>query len=70
MFKDARKDAEDQIYEQIMKKIDENVELNNYDWMMADAKGTASSYMMDLIAFLNNLFQAFTNLPVRYAPFS
>lgn len=63
-FKDSRKDAEDQIYEQIKRKIDESIELANYDWQATEAKGTASAYMLDLIAFLNNVFQAFTNLPV------
>ncbi|XP_064465796.1 exocyst complex component 6B-like isoform X2 [Ornithodoros turicata] len=67
MFKDARKDAEDQIYEQLKAKIDEFLELAHYDWLLVEPDGQASSYMMDLIAFLNNVFQAFTNLPDNVA---
>ncbi|XP_022662836.1 exocyst complex component 6-like isoform X3 [Varroa jacobsoni] len=65
IFKDSRKNAEDQIYKQIKRKIDESIELATYEWTAAEARGTASAYMLDLIAFLNNVFQAFTNLPVR-----
>lgn len=39
--------------------------LAHYDWLLVEPEGQASNYMMDLIAFLNNVFQAFTNLPVR-----
>lgn len=67
MFKDARKDAEDQIYEQLKAKIGEFLELAHYDWLLVEPEGQASNYMMDLIAFLNNVFQAFTNLPDKVA---
>ncbi|OQR70166.1 exocyst complex component 6B isoform 1 [Tropilaelaps mercedesae] len=66
-FKDSRKNAEDQIYKQIMRKIDESIELATYEWTATEARGTASAYMLDLLAFLNNVFQAFTNLPDRVA---
>ncbi|KAH7981782.1 hypothetical protein HPB52_001092 [Rhipicephalus sanguineus] len=66
MFKDARKDAEDQIYEQLKAKIGEFLELAHYDWLLVEPEGQASNYMMDLIAFLNNVFQAFTNLPTHF----
>jgi hypothetical protein len=67
MFKDARSDAESQIYIQLNQKIDEFLELANYDWMLVESPGMASSYISDLIAFLRSTFEAFTNLPLKVA---
>lgn len=67
MFKDARNDAESQIYLQLNQKIDEFLELANYDWMIPEPRGIASSYISDLIAFLKSTFEAFTNLPLKVA---
>jgi hypothetical protein len=67
MFKDARSDAESQIYIQLNQKIDEFLELANYDWMLVESPGMASSYISDLIAFLKSTFEAFTNLPLKVA---
>nr|XP_015911635.1 exocyst complex component 6B isoform X2 [Parasteatoda tepidariorum] len=67
MFKDARADAESQIYEKLNEKIDEFLELANYDWLLGEPEGQASSYLTDLIAFLKSTFEAFTNLPDKVA---
>ncbi|XP_055954045.1 exocyst complex component 6B-like isoform X2 [Argiope bruennichi] len=67
MFKDARADAESQIYERLNEKIDEFLELANYDWLLSEPEGQASSYLSDLIAFLKSTFEAFTNLPAKVA---
>ncbi|KAG7175723.1 Exocyst complex component 6B-like 1 [Homarus americanus] len=67
MFKDIRGEAEEQIYTALRHKIDEFLDLASYDWMLAEPQGTSSSYVTDLIAFLNSTFTAFTNLPVRVA---
>ncbi|RWS16933.1 Exocyst complex component 6B-like protein [Dinothrombium tinctorium] len=67
MFKDARADAESQIYLQLNQKIDEFLELASYDWMLSEPSGMSSSYISDLIAFLKSTFQAFTNLPLKVA---
>ncbi|CAH1783134.1 unnamed protein product, partial [Owenia fusiformis] len=67
MFKDAKSEAEGQIYRIINTKIDEFLELANYDWMMAESKGRASGYLMDLIAYLQSTFLSFTNLPGKVA---
>jgi len=67
MFKDARSEAESQIYKQLNKKIDEFFELANYDYMLSDSPGKASSYILDLMAFLKSTFEAFTNLPIKVA---
>ena len=64
VFRDVRSDAEQQIYEALKRKMDEFLELANYDWLLNEPSGHASSYLMDLIAFLHSTFQAFTNLPV------
>ena len=67
MFKDIRGEAEEQIYEALLRKLDEFLELANYDWMLLEVTGQSSSFVADLIAFLNSTFAAFTNLPVRVA---
>ncbi|XP_015795974.1 exocyst complex component 6B isoform X2 [Tetranychus urticae] len=67
MFKDARSDAESQIYFLLNQKIDEFFEIAHYDWMLVESSGVASSYIADLIKFLTSTFQAFTNLPLKVA---
>ena len=67
MFKDIRADAESQIYIRLNQKIDEFLELENYDWMLVESPGMASPYISDLIAFLRSTFEAFTNLPLKVA---
>ena len=64
MFKDIRGEAEEQIYAALQRKLDEFLELANYDWMLVEPEGQSSSFVADLIAFLNSTFTAFTNLPV------
>jgi len=53
-----------QIYQKLNSKIDEFFELADYDWSMKEPRGTASRYLLDLIAFLQHNFEVFTNLPV------
>ncbi|XP_046981248.1 exocyst complex component 6B isoform X1 [Schistocerca americana] len=67
MFRVARDDAERQICEKLKQKLDEFLELENYDWMLVEPRGHASSFITDLIAFLNSIFQSFTNLPPEVA---
>ncbi|CAG5125629.1 unnamed protein product, partial [Candidula unifasciata] len=64
MFKDARSDAEQHIYQQLNLKIDEFLDLASYDWTLPEPRGQASSYLMDLVAFLQSTFMSFTNLPI------
>ncbi|EDM13203.1 exocyst complex component 6, isoform CRA_b [Rattus norvegicus] len=63
-FKDARHAAEGEIYTKLNQKIDEFVQLADYDWTMAESDGRASGYLMDLINFLRSIFQVFTHLPM------
>uniref|UniRef100_A0A3P9DT47 Exocyst complex component n=1 Tax=Maylandia zebra TaxID=106582 RepID=A0A3P9DT47_9CICH len=63
-FKDARHAAEGEIYTKLNQKIDEFIQLADYEWGMAESDGRASGYLMDLINFLRSTFQVFTHLPV------
>lgn len=65
MFRVARDDAEKQICDKLKKKLDEFLELENYDWNLAEPQGHASGFITDLIAFLQSTFTCFTNLPVN-----
>jgi len=67
IFKDIRSEAEEEIHNKLESKIDEFLELANYNWLMSELLGMASPWLMDLIAFLNSVFLQFTNLPVKLA---
>lgn len=64
VFQDARHAAEGEIYTKLNQKIDEFIQLADYEWGMAESDGRASGYLMDLINFLRSTFQVFTHLPV------
>ncbi|XP_035768331.1 exocyst complex component 6 [Neolamprologus brichardi] len=63
LFQDARHAAEGEIYTKLNQKIDEFIQLADYEWGMAESDGRASGYLMDLINFLRSTFQVFTHLP-------
>uniref|UniRef100_A0A674NIK4 Exocyst complex component n=1 Tax=Takifugu rubripes TaxID=31033 RepID=A0A674NIK4_TAKRU len=68
-FKDARHSAEAEIYTSLNAKIDQFLQLADYDWLVS-AQGDnaeASDYLIDLIAFLRSTFSVFTNLPGKVA---
>nr|XP_032642985.1 exocyst complex component 6B-like [Chelonoidis abingdonii] len=62
-FKDARHAAEEEIYTNLNQKIDQFLQLADYDWMVAEPGSKASDYLVDLIAFLRSTFAVFTHLP-------
>lgn len=67
ILQDARHAAEAEIYTNLNAKIDQFLQLADYDWMAAPPAGgslSASDYLIDLIAFLKSTFSVFTNLPV------
>ncbi|KAM6949399.1 exocyst complex component 6B [Aplochiton taeniatus] len=66
-FKDARHTAEEEIYTNLNAKIDQFLQLADYDWTAAQGGGVASDYLVDLIAFLRSTFTVFTNLPGKVA---
>lgn len=61
---DARHAAEEEIYTNLNQKIDQFLQLADYDWMTGDLGNKASDYLVDLIAFLRSTFAVFTHLPV------
>ncbi|KAF7229793.1 exocyst complex component 6B isoform X2 [Nothobranchius furzeri] len=69
-FKDARHAAEAEIYTSLNAKIDQFLQLADYDWT-STAQGSgnmaASDYLVDLITFLRSTFSVFTNLPGKVA---
>ncbi|XP_078080643.1 exocyst complex component 6B isoform X2 [Mustelus asterias] len=66
-FKDCRHAAEEEIYTKLNQKIDQFLQLADYDWMRAEPNGHASDYLVDLIAFLRSTFAVFTHLPGKVA---
>ncbi|XP_055522293.1 exocyst complex component 6B-like [Leucoraja erinacea] len=66
-FKDARHAAEEEIYTKLNQKIDQFLQLADYDWMRGESNGHASDYLLDLIAFLRSTFAVFTHLPGKVA---
>ncbi|XP_061769047.1 exocyst complex component 6B isoform X1 [Nerophis ophidion] len=65
-FKDARHAAEAEIYTSLNAKIDQFLQLADYDWLVGVPTGDApmpSDYLLDLVAFLKSTFSVFTNLP-------
>ncbi|XP_034020974.1 exocyst complex component 6B-like [Thalassophryne amazonica] len=65
-FKDARHAAEAEIYTSLNAKIDQFLQLADYDWtapVQGSGNLTPSDYLSDLIAFLRSTFSVFTNLP-------
>uniref|UniRef100_A0A8C6XDA1 Exocyst complex component n=1 Tax=Naja naja TaxID=35670 RepID=A0A8C6XDA1_NAJNA len=66
-FKDGRHAAEEEIYTNLNQKIDQFLQLADYDWMAAEGPAKASDYLVDLIAFLRSTFAVFTHLPGKVA---
>ncbi|XP_062474871.1 exocyst complex component 6B isoform X4 [Pezoporus occidentalis] len=62
-FKDARHAAEEEIYTNLNQKIDQFLQLADYDWMAMEPGSKASDYLTDLIGFLRSTFAVFTHLP-------
>lgn len=67
VFYVAREDAVRQISEKLKQKLNKFLELENYDWLLVESKGHASSYISDMIAFLHTTFQSFTHIPQQAA---
>uniref|UniRef100_A0A8D2MHP4 Exocyst complex component n=1 Tax=Zonotrichia albicollis TaxID=44394 RepID=A0A8D2MHP4_ZONAL len=66
-FKDARHAAEEEIYTNLNQKIDQFLQLADYDWMAPEPGSRASEYLVDLIGFLRSTFAVFTHLPGKVA---
>ncbi|KAK7910026.1 hypothetical protein WMY93_014710 [Mugilogobius chulae] len=69
-FKDACHAAEAEIYTSLNAKIDQFLQLADYDWLApVPGGGTSdvSDYLIDLLTFLRSTFSVFTNLPGKVA---
>ncbi|XP_038070937.1 exocyst complex component 6B-like isoform X2 [Patiria miniata] len=67
IFRDARSEAEQEIYKRLNAKVDDFLELASYDWTLDEPRGHASGYIMDIIRFLEGSFKAFVHLPGKVA---
>ncbi|TKR80499.1 hypothetical protein L596_014566 [Steinernema carpocapsae] len=67
VFRDVRSEVEQHIDGALKRKVDDFMDLANYDWEMTDSRGVASDYIADLIRFLTTTFTSFTNLPIQLA---
>ncbi|RUS26160.1 hypothetical protein BC938DRAFT_471161 [Jimgerdemannia flammicorona] len=64
VFRDTRKRGEKRIFELVNFKIDEFLELADYDWMSEERSKTPSVYLQDLVTFLDSVINAtMQNLP-------
>jgi len=63
-FKETRQTAEKRIFKVVNLKLDEFLELSEYDWMAEDRQEQPSPYLFDLVTFLTNVINAaLLNLP-------
>ncbi|CAG9093965.1 unnamed protein product [Plutella xylostella] len=65
MFQTARDDAELQICHEIEKKVDEFLDLENYDWLLVEPTGQASSFVTDMLSYLSGVLTSLELLPER-----
>lgn len=66
-FKDMRAEAEQQVYERLNMKIEDFLELANYNWVPVNSRLHASSYLVDLLDYLHTTFLNFSTLPGNVA---
>ncbi|XP_045516226.1 exocyst complex component 6 [Pieris brassicae] len=65
MFQTARDDAEKQICENLQHKVDEFLDLENYDWLLVEPSGQASSFVTDMLGYLTGVLTSLEQLPRR-----
>ncbi|KAG6448977.1 exocyst complex component 6 [Manduca sexta] len=65
MFQAARDDAEQQICDKLEKKVDEFLDLENYDWLLVEPTGLASSFVTDMLSYLSGVLTSLEQLPER-----
>ncbi|CAH2210086.1 jg25776, partial [Pararge aegeria aegeria] len=65
MFQAARDDAEQQICDNLEKKVDEFLDLENYDWLLVEPSGQASSFVTDMLSYLSGVLTSLEQLPTR-----
>ncbi|XP_063534253.1 exocyst complex component 6 [Cydia strobilella] len=65
MFQAARDDAEKQICDNLEKKVDEFLDLENYDWLLVEATGQGSAFVTDMLSYLSGVLTSLEQLPER-----
>ncbi|XP_013199959.2 exocyst complex component 6 [Amyelois transitella] len=65
MFQAARDDAEQQICGNLEKKVDEFLDLENYDWLLVEPTGQASAFVSDMLSYLTGVLTSLEQLPQR-----
>ncbi|KAI8099004.1 exocyst complex subunit Sec15-like-domain-containing protein [Halteromyces radiatus] len=64
IFKETRRKAEKRIFELVNAKLDEFLELSDYDWETREVQKQPSPHLQDLVTFLTNVTNAaLLNLP-------
>ncbi|KAI8335092.1 exocyst complex subunit Sec15-like-domain-containing protein [Chlamydoabsidia padenii] len=64
IFKETRRKAEKRIFELVNAKLDEFLELSDYDWETHEVQKQPSPHLQDLVTFLTNVTNAaLLNLP-------
>ncbi|KAF1957459.1 exocyst complex subunit Sec15-like protein [Byssothecium circinans] len=57
-FRNAKKQASDRIFELVNSKIDDLIEIAEYDWMAREAQTEPSEYMLELTRYLSNIMSS------------
>ncbi|PVI07686.1 exocyst complex subunit Sec15-like protein [Periconia macrospinosa] len=57
-FRSAKKAASDRIFELVNSKIDDLIEIAEYDWMAREAQTEPSEYMLELTRYLSNIMSS------------
>lgn len=57
-FRNAKKAASDRIFELVNSKIDDLIEIAEYDWMAREPKREPSQYMLELTRYLSNIMSS------------
>ncbi|KAL1920783.1 uncharacterized protein VTP21DRAFT_11418 [Calcarisporiella thermophila] len=65
VFREARKNAEKRIFELVNRKIDDFLELADYEWTPSSVSDQPSVYLQELVSFLTTVINStLANLPV------
>ncbi|KAG0357915.1 hypothetical protein BG005_002980 [Podila minutissima] len=64
LFRETRKSAEKRVFELVNSKIDDMLEIAEYEWLPASVPDLHSIYLQELVSFLSNVMSAtLQNLP-------
>ncbi|XP_055919345.1 exocyst complex component 6 [Eupeodes corollae] len=55
-------EAEREVVRRICSKVDEFFDLSDYNWLLIEPSGNASTYITDMISYLRNTFESFASI--------